>query len=87
MNSLLNHFSIAYKTRGSKLFADIRTTEGNEDVMRASREDHENASRIKTVSHYEYATLETHGEELNNSFSDNVLNQKPPKVIKILLIQ
>jgi hypothetical protein len=69
---------LPYKNRGSKLFADIRTTEGNED-MRASREDHENASRIKTVSHYEYATLETHGEELNNSFSDNVLNQKPPK--------
>jgi len=71
---------IAYKNRGSKLFVDIRTTEGNED-MRASREDHENTSRIKTVSHYEYATLETHGEELNNSFSDNPLNQKPPKVI------
>ena len=53
-------------------------------ARRASREDQvaqENGSRLKTVSHYEYATLETHGDaELQNSFDENPLDKKPPKV-------
>jgi len=80
---------LPYKNRGSKLFVDVRAieTEGNEEMRpsRASRVSQdqvaqENGSRLKTVSHYEYATLETHGDaELNGTFDENPLDKRPPK--------